>query len=250
MLYDRRHTFEISQDGGLATPMPKLAAFFLFVALSSLGLPMLNGFVGEFLILLGTFQAHWNWSAWAATGVILSACYLLWSYQRVFFGEVTVEKNRALPDASAREKWILVTMAAITLWMGISSPFFTRRFAAPSQNVLDQMQRQFPQEASASGHDFSRAVRVGKAPALAAEGLTLPASNVAAADFRGRLVSGHDFSRAVRGAKVSALAAEGIALPSPNKIVIPSQARDLLLVLPSVASDRSINSSKKADTRP
>src|SRR6202140_4942822 len=93
MLYDRRHTFEISEYGGLATPMPKLAAFFLFVALSSLGLPMLNGFVGEFLILLGTFQVHWNWSAWAATGVILSACYLLWAYQRVFFGEVTVEKN-------------------------------------------------------------------------------------------------------------------------------------------------------------
>ena len=97
MLYDRRHTFEMSQFGGLATPMPRLAAFFLFVALSSLGLPMLNGFVGEFLILLGTYQVHWNWAAWAATGVILSACYLLWSYQKVFFGEITVEKNRTLP---------------------------------------------------------------------------------------------------------------------------------------------------------
>ncbi|HEX6496148.1 MAG TPA: proton-conducting transporter membrane subunit, partial [Acidobacteriaceae bacterium] len=140
--------------GGLSTPMPKLAAFFLFVALSSMGLPMLNGFVGEFLILLGTFQAHWNWSTWAATGVILSACYLLWSYQRVFYGDVTVEKNRKLPDASGREKWILATMAVITLWMGIYSPFFTRRFAAPSQNVLDQMQRQFPQEAAAPGSSF------------------------------------------------------------------------------------------------
>jgi NADH-quinone oxidoreductase subunit M len=231
MLYDRRHTFEISQYGGLATPMPKLAAFFLFIALSSLGLPMLNGFVGEFLILLGTFQVHWNWSAWAATGVILSACYLLWSYQRVFFGEVTVEKNRALTDVSPREKWILGTMAVITLWMGVSSPFFTRRFAASSQNVLDQMQRQFPQEASTSGHaiDGSR----GEAP-----------------------VSGHDFSRAVRNAKVSASAAEGIALPAPNEIVIPSlpalagQARDLLLVLPSVSQDRSTNSPLKAGARP
>src|SRR6202790_3286093 len=208
MLYDRRHTFEISEYGGLATPMPKLAAFFLFVALSSLGLPMLNGFVGEFLILLGTYQAHWNWSAWAATGVILSACYLLWSYQRVFFGEVTVEKNRTLPDASARENWILVTMAVITLWMGIGSPFFTRRFAAPSQNVLDQMQRQFPQEAQAppfprrlsSGHDFNRTTR-SETP-----------------------VSGHDFSRAVSNGKVPALAAEGLASPTSNKIVIPSKA--------------------------
>jgi len=147
MLYDRRHTFEISEFGGLATPMPKFAAFFLFIALSSLGLPMLNGFVGEFLILLGTFLTRVSWATWAATGVILSACYLLWSYQRVFFGELTNEKNRKLPDASLREKSILAVMAIITLWMGIGSPFFTRRVAASSQNVLDQMQRQFPQEA-------------------------------------------------------------------------------------------------------
>ena len=141
MLYDRRHTFEMSQFGGLATPMPRFAAFFLFVALSSLGLPMLNGFVGEFLILLGTYQTHWNWAAWAATGVILSACYLLWSYQRVFFGEITVEKNRTLADVSARERWILVTMAAITLWMGIGSVFITGRTAAASQSVIEQMIR-------------------------------------------------------------------------------------------------------------
>src|SRR5271166_678703 len=68
MLYDRKHTFEISEYGGLATPMPKLAAFFLFVALSSLGLPILNGFIGEYLILLGTYQAHWQWASWAALG--------------------------------------------------------------------------------------------------------------------------------------------------------------------------------------
>jgi len=216
MLYDRRHTFEISEYGGLATPMPKLAAFFLFVALSSLGLPMLNGFVGEFLILLGTFQVHWNWSAWAATGVILSACYLLWSYQRVFFGEVIVEKNRTLPDASPREKWILVTMAVITLWMGIGSPYFTRRFAAPSQNVLDQMQRQFPQETQAPP------------PPKRNE-----QANVAAADFRGRLAS--------TPAQISATNA---------KIVIPSKARNPLLPFPSVENARSINSPAKAGVRP
>src|SRR6202008_3560208 len=117
MLYDRRHTFEITQYGGLATPMPRLSAFFLFVALSSLGLPMLNGFVGEYLILLGTYIVHWQWASWAATGVILSACYLLWSYQRVFFGEITVEKNKTLPDTSARERWILFAMAGMALWM-------------------------------------------------------------------------------------------------------------------------------------
>jgi NADH-quinone oxidoreductase subunit M len=148
MLYDRRHTFEISDYGGLATPMPHLAAFFLFVVLSSMGLPMLNGFVGEYLILLGTYQVHWTWASWAATGVILSACYLLWSYQRVFFGVVTHEKNRELPDTDTREKWILAIMAVVVLWMGLGSPFFTRRFAIPCQTVIEQMARPFAREAA------------------------------------------------------------------------------------------------------
>jgi len=148
MLYDRRHTFESAQYGGLSTPMPRLAAFFLFVALSSMGLPMLNGFIGEYLILLGTYLAHWQWAVWAATGVILSACYLLWSYQRVFFGEITVEKNKDLPDASVRERWILATMAVITLWMGIGSAYITRRTDASAQAVLDQMQRNHAYEAA------------------------------------------------------------------------------------------------------
>lgn len=162
MLYDRRHTFLISEYGGLATPMPRLAAFFLFVALSSLGLPMLNGFVGEFLILLGTYQQHWRWASFAAVGVILSAVYLLWSYQRVFWGEITQEKNRALPDLSGREKWVLLTMAAVILWMGIGSTLFTRRIEASCQNVLDRMSR-------ASAYSASRKpvpeTRVHKIPA-------------------------------------------------------------------------------------
>jgi len=148
MLYDRRHTFEITQFGGLATPMPQLAAFFLFIALASAGLPMLNGFVGEFLILLGTYALHAGWASWAAIGVILSACYLLWAYQRVFFGEVAVEKNKTLADVSMREKGILLAMAVVTLWMGIGSAFITRRTAASVQNVLEQMGTQSPQEAA------------------------------------------------------------------------------------------------------
>ncbi len=85
MLYERRHTFEITEFGGLATPMPKYASFFLFTVFASIGLPLLCGFVGEFLVLAGTFQANWQWAVWGATGVILSACYLLWAYQRVFY---------------------------------------------------------------------------------------------------------------------------------------------------------------------
>jgi NADH-quinone oxidoreductase subunit M len=149
MLYDRRHTFEIAQFGGLATPMPKLSAFFLFVALSSLGLPMLNGFVGEYLILLGTYQVRWTWAAWAATGVILSAFYLLWSYQRVFFGEVTAEKNRKLPDASSRERFILAAMSVVILWMGIGSAYLTRRTGGAVETIRQQMERPQWQESAA-----------------------------------------------------------------------------------------------------
>jgi NADH-quinone oxidoreductase subunit M len=159
MLYDRRHTFEIKQYGGLATPMPRLSAFFLFVVLSSLGLPMLNGFVGEYLILLGTYTSHfgltpgngWKYAAWASTGVILSACYLLWSYQRVFFGEITVEKNKSLPDASERERFILATMCVIILWMGIGSAFLTRRTAAATDTIRTQMDRPGWYESAAPG---------------------------------------------------------------------------------------------------
>ena len=151
MIYDRRHTFEISEFGGLVKPMPQFAAFFLFVALSSMGLPMLNDFVGEYLVLLGTYLTHWNWAAWAATGVILSACYLLWAYQRVFFGDVTHEKNRELSDIDLREKWSLVVLSVVILWMGIFSPFFTRRIAADCAAVVQQASPNVPREAAAPG---------------------------------------------------------------------------------------------------
>jgi NADH-quinone oxidoreductase subunit M len=138
MLYDRRHTHEIKEYGGLATPMPILMSFFLFIALSSLALPPLNGFIGEFLILIGTFQSHHAWASWAASGAVLSAIYLLWAYQRVALGEVTVEKNKTLPDASTRERIILVTMAVAILFMGVASPLFTRRMEASVNNILEQ----------------------------------------------------------------------------------------------------------------
>src|ERR1700675_2609814 len=133
MLYDRRHTHLISEFGGLATPMPVLAALYLFSCFASAGLPMLNGFVGEFLILAGTYEKHANWASWAALGVIFSAVYLLWSYQRVFFGSVTQDKNGKLPDLDLRERGILLLMAAVILWMGIGSTFITRRTEAATQ---------------------------------------------------------------------------------------------------------------------
>jgi NADH-quinone oxidoreductase subunit M len=140
-LHDRRHTFRIADYGGLATPMPVFAAFFLFISLASAGLPMLNGFVGEFLILMGTFERHAAWASWAAAGVILSAIYLLWAYQRVFFGPINNEHTRDLRDADLRERLVLFAMAALILWMGIGSASFTRRSEASVQHVLELMQR-------------------------------------------------------------------------------------------------------------
>ncbi len=140
MLYDRRHTYEMKEYGGLAKPMPILCAFFLFACLSSLALPMLNGFVGEFMILIGVFDSqHFAWASWAATGAILSAVYLLWAYQRVALEKVTVEKNETLPDASARERFILIVASIVILFMGIFSPMFTHRMDATTNALLEQM---------------------------------------------------------------------------------------------------------------
>src|SRR5204862_8270763 len=107
MLSDRRHTRLIAEFGGLKAVMPRLVACFLLVTLSSVALPGTNGFVGEFLILLGGFRAFPRLTVFAATGVILSAVYMLWMFQRVNYGEVTNEKNRSLPDLSPRE-WALM----------------------------------------------------------------------------------------------------------------------------------------------
>jgi len=120
ILYERRHTYEISELGGLATPMPKYAAFFLFIVLASVGLPLLNGFIGEFLVLSGAFQANPWYGILGATGVIWSAGYLLWMYQRVFFGKVKLEVNNLLPDLNLRERAALWPAAAAALVMGVA----------------------------------------------------------------------------------------------------------------------------------
>jgi NADH-quinone oxidoreductase subunit M len=126
MLYDRRHTYEIREYGGLATPMPVYSTLFLMITLSSVGLPLLNGFVGEFLILSGAFQA-WQWyGIIATTGVIWSAGYLLWLYQRTFYGEITHPVNSSLPDANGRERLSLIPMVAMALIMGVASPLWMR----------------------------------------------------------------------------------------------------------------------------
>ncbi|HXN23598.1 MAG TPA: NADH-quinone oxidoreductase subunit M [Candidatus Dormibacteraeota bacterium] len=119
VLYERRHTRLISEFGGLSTPMPNFAAIYLIVSLSSLGMPLLNGFIGEFTILRGTFEVNKTWAAWASLGVILGAAYLLWLYQRVMFGSVTNQANEHLPDLNAREYATLLPLVALAFWIGI-----------------------------------------------------------------------------------------------------------------------------------
>jgi len=120
ILYERRQTYEIADFGGLATPMPAYASFFLFIVLASVGLPLLNGFVGEFLVLSGAFRSRAVYGILGATGVIWSACYLLWMYQRVFFGKVTHDINQALPDLDPRERAALWPTAVAALVMGVA----------------------------------------------------------------------------------------------------------------------------------
>ena len=139
ILYERRHTFEISEFGGLATPMPAYATFFMVIMLSSVGLPLLNGFVGEFLVLSGAFQAKAVYGILAATGVIWSACYLLWMYQRVFFGKVNKDVNATLPDISTRERIALWPTALAALAMGIAPLFWLNAIEPAVRTVLSPL---------------------------------------------------------------------------------------------------------------
>ena len=109
----------ISDYGGLARPMPLYATYFLIMALSSMGLPLLNGFIGEFAILQGAFARSFWWALFAATGIVLGAAYLLWLYQRVFFGEVTNPANENLPDLTPREQLTLVPLVLLAFWIGL-----------------------------------------------------------------------------------------------------------------------------------
>src|SRR5947208_15689918 len=126
VIYERRHTRLIDEFGGLAHRMPLYASIFLIVTLSSIGLPGLNGFVGEFLILLGTFGASRARATIAAGGVILSAVYMLWMYQRVIWGDIKDERNANLTDLVGRERAMLIPLLIVMVWMGVYSTFFLR----------------------------------------------------------------------------------------------------------------------------
>ena len=144
ILYERRHTREIAEYGGISNVMPVYATITLIMFMSSMGLPLLNGFVGEFTILQGTFMENKIWAAWAVPGVILAAAYLLWLYQRVFFGKVENPKNEKLLDLSGRELATLIPLVIIAFWIGLYPKPFFQILSTPVNNLVATVRPDYP----------------------------------------------------------------------------------------------------------
>ncbi len=159
-MYERRHSLEIRDYGGVATAAPWLATIFLITTLASVGLPMLNNFVGEFLVLQGSAQANFTWTIFAAIGVILSACYMLWLYQRVFFGELSEEVKHHMPDFNAREWACVIPLVVMMVWMGIYTQTFLPAVSEANAKILEQSKGNVPLQVSlphvAGGHAHAR----------------------------------------------------------------------------------------------
>jgi NADH-quinone oxidoreductase subunit M len=143
MIYERRHTRMIADFGGLSKVMPVFATIFMIVTLSSIGLPGLNGFVGEFLILLGTFKSNVVYAVFAATGVIFAAVYMLWMFQRVMFGEVTHEENKNLKDLSLREVGVLIPVLILIFWIGLYPKTFLSKTETSIKHFLTEFNNKY-----------------------------------------------------------------------------------------------------------
>ena len=162
IVYERRHNRMIAEYGGLAKVMPIYATFFLVITMSSIGLPTLNGFIGEFLILIGAYNHSWVWALFAASGIVLGAAYMLWLYQRVFFGELTNEKNKDLADLNRREQWTLIPLIVIAFWIGLYPKPFLDRMAPTVDRVLERVAVAMPEAESAAGRVAELAVAPGE----------------------------------------------------------------------------------------
>jgi NADH-quinone oxidoreductase subunit M len=144
ILYERRHSLEIKDYGGVATAAPWLSTAFLITTLASIGLPLLSNFVGEFLVLQGTAIANFKWTIFASIGVILSACYMLWMYQRVFYGEAGEEVKHHVFDLNLREWAAVVPLVVMMVWMGVYSQSFLPPVGKVTAHVLEQTQVNVP----------------------------------------------------------------------------------------------------------
>lgn len=164
MIYERRHTRLITEFGGLSKVMPVFAVFFMIFTLSSIGLPGLNGFVGEFLILLGTFTVYPWYSVVGATGVIFAAVYMLWMFQRVMFGEVTNAKNLGLKDLSAREILVLLPILVFVVWIGVYPNTFLKPMEPAVTNLIKQVETK--RKAVAEREEAAKALAEKKAETI------------------------------------------------------------------------------------
>ncbi len=139
ILYERRHTRLVSEYGGLSSVMPGFAAVFMIMVMSSIGLPLLNGFIGEFLVLRGAFEANPWWAGWGVLGIVLGAAYTLWLYQRLMFGPVDREENRSLPDLDRREWAYMLPLVALAFWIGLYPKPVLDLVARPVQLIAYQV---------------------------------------------------------------------------------------------------------------
>ena len=178
ILYERRHTRLISEFGGLSTPMPNFAAVYLIITLSSLGMPLLNGFIGEFTILRGTFEVSKTWAAWGTLGVILGAAYLLWLYQRVMFGSVTNPANERLADLNAREYATLLPLVALAFWIGIYPKPLFAYLDQPVHEIVERVNPGYYKTESAAGPALPAAPKAVDEKALPPAAAPPPAGDV------------------------------------------------------------------------
>jgi NADH-quinone oxidoreductase subunit M len=140
MIYERRHTKEIAQFGGLAHVMPVYATLTFVIFLASMGMPLLNGFIGEFLILQGAFSVNRVWAYWAVLGIVLGAAYLLWLYQRVFWGKIDRPENEKLVDLNWRELATLTPLVALCFWIGLYPRPFLEFLEKPVTQLAETIQ--------------------------------------------------------------------------------------------------------------
>jgi NADH-quinone oxidoreductase subunit M len=156
-MYERRHSLEIAAYGGVATPAPNLSTVFLITTLASVGLPTLNNFIGEYLVLQGAAQAKFAWVVFAALGVIFSACYMLWLYQRVFYGKASESVSHHMYDLKPREWAAIIPLLILMFWMGTFTQSFLPSISAQNAQILESTQPGQAAAALANGVEVNRA---------------------------------------------------------------------------------------------
>jgi NADH-quinone oxidoreductase subunit M len=151
IIYERRHTRNVAEFGGLSHVMPGYASVFMVMAMTAIGLPLLAVFISEFLSMRGAFEANPAWAGWAGLGIILNAGYMLWLYQRMFFGEIANEKNKLLPDLSGREWAYMLPLVIMSLWIGMYPAPFLRYIEKPVNALVKQVRPTYPGLEPATG---------------------------------------------------------------------------------------------------